>query len=529
MSNLQASLRQFRPLLLGMWSKRRSTLFIFGVICLIGWLAAAFIPNKYESSTKVFADTKSLLRPLLEGIAVHGDTDEEVRIMAQNLLSRPNLEMIARQSGLYLLYPTPESYEVFLMNFQKQIEIVGSKKQNLFTITYTHSDPKTAKKVVELTLQKFVDATVGQSRVDNDTATVFLTGQIIEQKTKLETAERALAEFKQEYQQILPQRGVSYMQDINILRQQLEDTELEIEQKIAQLDSLQNSVHGMPSGATIEGSVEDVRSNQIKTPLDAKIAQLEDGLVNLRIRYTDKHPDIIEIESILSELRPAQRELQKSILENASQGMLVANDSQDRSSLHDASIIVMQIRSELGSLEAKRETVKKRLADRLSILDTIPDIEAKLTGLTRDYDTIRELYLSLLQRRDSAELSRNMNENTNEVKFRVIEPPTEPLIASGTPRSIVYVVVFVLSFLIALLYAFTSSQLQAVIRGSEHLSTLVRKQVAACIPDMSYSSKGKWLSFFMFVGSILFLFSLLIGLILHEVMTGQSPIFWIKG
>lgn len=529
MVNLYSQYRKIRPALLGVWSKKRFMLWSFCVINVAGWSAVSLLPNQYESTAKVFADTKSLLRPLLQGIAVQGDTDEEVRVMAQNLLSKPNLEAIARQSGLYLKYATPESYEVFLMNFQKEIQIEGSKRQSLFEISYTHENPKVAKNVVELTLQKFVDATVGQSRADNDTATVFLTGQIQEQKSKLEHAEKALADFKQKYQQLLPQRGSSYMQDVNLLRQQLEDISLSLNEKEAQLLSLQQSVKGDNGSAGFApGLPSDLRSFQVKTPLDEKIAQLESALVTLRIKYTEQHPDIVEMNQMLNELKPEQKRLQKALLETAAQGQLISSSGEDSGSLQDASMVVMQLRSEVGSLEAKKNLIQARLVERESVLDGIPDVEAKLTALNRDYDTTKELYLSLLKRRDSAELSRSMNENTNEVKFRVIEPPSEPLIAKGPMRSLFYVIVFLFACVFSVGFAFLLSQFGSTVRGLEHLTMLTGRPAIASIPNLTLPKTKKTLSNLLSLMIFLFFAAVLVALVAHELSTGHSPVLWLR-
>lgn len=520
---LNSKLEQLKVLTAGIWQRKRVVLSCAVLGTMIGCLFVMTLPNKYESNAKVYADTKSLLKPLLQGMAVHGDSDEEIRVMAQNLLSRPNLEKIAQQSGLHVKYVTPESYEIFLVNFQQKISLTGSKKQNLFTISYQDEDPKMAKRVVELTLQSLVDATVGQSRQDNSSATDFLNEQIAEQKSKLELAERVLAQFKQQYQNVLPQRGGSYFQEVSQLKQQIEEVEMMIGEKIASLTSLQNSVYSGPGENS--GSMIDVR-----TPYDDRISQLEASLVNLEVRYTDKHPDIIEIKALLEGLFVEKNKYQKEMLSSVAMGGFGLADQDEKSALSAASFQIASFNSELNSLKARKDLLSRRLESKLLLLDEIPRIEAELTSLTRDYDTTRDLYQNLLQRRDSAELSKSMNENTSEIKFRVIEPPSEPLMPSGPPRSALYIIVFLLSVSFGFSLAFLLSQFSGSIQSREQLQQIiVRGNVLPSLPDYSIKASHSKRKFLVFVFAMLVLAFLVCALVAHEVLTTHSPLFWVRG
>lgn len=520
---LHDKIEHAKSLLSGVWLRKRIVLVVTLLGTLAGCFAVMLLPNQYESNAKVYADTKSLLKPLLQGMAVQVDSDEEVRVIAQNLLSKPNLEKIAQQSGLHLKYATPESYEVFLINLQKEISLTGSKKQNLFTISYKSSDPKQSKRVVELTLQSLVDSTLGESRQDNSSATDFLNEQIAEQKRKLELAERVLAEFKQQYQDVLPQRGGSYFQEVSQLRQQIEDAEVLLNEKSAGLESIKESVVGA-----------SVDSNQVQSlvssPFDERIAQLEQTLVNLEVRYTDKHPDILEIRALLDGLNVQREQYRKKFLETVASGSAGFSEGAEQNALLDTSSKIVSLNSEINAIRARKEALERRLNTRLEMLGEIPQIEAELISLTRDYDTTSDLYQNLLKRRDSAELSKSASENTSEIKFRVIEPPSEPLLPSGPPRPMLYVIVFLMSLSFGVVAAFLVSQLSGVIQSREQLMSLVKDaSVLPALPNFSYNSaKAKrhaWLFFMFMIGLVLFV----VALVAHEVLTTHSPVFWLRG
>ena len=73
-----------------------------------------FIPDKYTSSTQVYVDTESLLRPLLSGLAVNRDVMSQVGMMQAVMLSRPNLEKVAQKTDLMLDAKTRQEQEAII-------------------------------------------------------------------------------------------------------------------------------------------------------------------------------------------------------------------------------------------------------------------------------------------------------------------------------------------------------------------------------------------------------------------------------
>ena len=72
---------------------------------LIGAIAAAVIlriPDKYEASARIFVDTQSILKPLMSGLAIQPNIDQQVMMLSRTLISRPNIEKLIRMSDVDL-------------------------------------------------------------------------------------------------------------------------------------------------------------------------------------------------------------------------------------------------------------------------------------------------------------------------------------------------------------------------------------------------------------------------------------------
>src|SRR2546430_6624196 len=77
-------------ILRGMWQRRWVGLM---VAWLVGLAGAAFIfltPDRYEATARVYVDTQSVLKPLLAGLAVQPNVEQEAAILPRTPLRRPN-------------------------------------------------------------------------------------------------------------------------------------------------------------------------------------------------------------------------------------------------------------------------------------------------------------------------------------------------------------------------------------------------------------------------------------------------------
>src|SRR3546814_2611247 len=119
----------------GLWKRRWIVLLVTWLVALPGWLVVASMPSIYQSTTRIYVDTFSVLQPLLRGIAIQSDLNTQVQLMKQTLLSRPNLMEVARKTDYDLAANSDTQMEGVLARLEGRT-IVSSDRQTIFTITY---------------------------------------------------------------------------------------------------------------------------------------------------------------------------------------------------------------------------------------------------------------------------------------------------------------------------------------------------------------------------------------------------------
>jgi len=191
-------------------------------LALAGWIYALSQPDVYEARARVFVDTDSVLRPLLSGLAVDTNVQNRVAMMSQVIMSRPNLEKVARETDLYLRAPTQEAFARMVDDLPARISLQGGR-ENTYTLRYSDTDPAMAQRIVQTLLDAFVEDTLGVKRADTDTAQEFLTQQIREYEARLREAEDSLARFKKENVGLLPGETGDYYTRLQTAQTKLDD------------------------------------------------------------------------------------------------------------------------------------------------------------------------------------------------------------------------------------------------------------------------------------------------------------------
>ncbi|PKH86083.1 XrtA system polysaccharide chain length determinant [Colwellia sp. Bg11-28] len=495
----------------GIWLKRRYIIIATWLICPIGWYFVAAMPNVYQSEARVYVDTQSLLRPLLKGLTVETNPNTQIRLMVKTLLSRPNLERISRMTDLDVQASNSAQYEAIIKNLKDNIKISGVGRENIYTLSIEDKNPEMAKNIVRSALTVFIENTLGETRSDSDSAQKFLNTQIKDYENRLSNSEARLTSFKQKYSGILPDQSGGYYAKLNGNKEKLKAIELDLLENKTRLDSAKKQL--AQSVVADNGSDNKIESeSSIRTTYDDRINELEVQLDNLKLRYTDKHPDVIEISRNLEHLNKSRSaEIEKYLAQNnentGSLKRLSANPV-----IQEVQIQVNQLENLIASLNVRADNYRQRIIELENRVHTLPEIEAELIALNRGYGITKSKYEELLSRKETAQLAQQADETTDKIQFRVIDPPRKATKPSGPKRFILFGVVTLLGFGVGIGLSLLMSQLNPVATSTAQLSKITGVPIFGVISANENLGLQRWhqKKTFIFIGSNLLLLCLLL-------------------
>lgn len=510
MQDLQQTLLQVLDYIRGIWIKKRYVIICSWLICPVGFIYVSTLPDVYESKAQVFVDTRSVLQPLLRGLTFQTDPQQEIQMMAKTLLSRTNVETIARESDLDITTDNEEEFDNLVRDLTKSIKLGSTARDNIYTISYENEQAALAQTVVQETLDLFVEGSLGNNRRDTDTAERFINEQIAEYEARLAEAEQRLADFKRQYSDILPLQGTFYA-NLQKLNSALENTRLQIKQTQQQVETLRSQLTKRSKAAT-NSAVEGAESPALRTRYDERIRALEEQLDQLRLRFTDFHPDVIETKSVLENLETVrQREIDAFLNESPDES------SAPMSSLNqEISLEISRLESEIASLKVQEEDSVGKIAELEAKIDLVPQVEAESSSLNRDYDITKRKYEELLSRRESADLSRRADVSSEDLQFRIIEPPLLPSKPSGPARVVFFTLVLVLGFGSGIAIAFLVSQLSPILVRAKQLTVVTQYPVWGAVShlnltDIKKKNRNRVLVFALSSGCIIAMYVVLVA------------------
>ena len=397
------------------------------VISCIGWVYIEFIPDMYKAETKVYLDTQSVLKSLLQGLTVDSDTREQsAQVMQRTLITRPNMQKVVLETDLNLTVNGPEETENLIDELMRSIKISSVnllKKRgsgsNLYYIRYTNQDPDIAKEVIVVILNIFVESILGESRKDTQDAGDFLDEQIREYEKRQYEAEERLKLFKQKNIGVMPEEGRSHYQKIAQLESKLEASYLELEETENQIIEIQRQINSL-SNTTISSNKSTI---PVLSPLDIRIAEKEKMLDELLLQYTESHPDVVNTRLILEQLR-AKKDISKPTVNE--EGETVDSSILTLPLYQELKVMLGEAQSKAVALKTRIQQFKTQKVEKTKLLKVLSEVEAELKNLNRDYDINKKMYEDLVARRGASELATKADQTGDKLQFKIIEPPRTP-------------------------------------------------------------------------------------------------------
>ena len=451
-------LRQATIILRGMWKHRWLGLIVAWLVAAVSVVVVFRIPDRYEASARIYVDTQSILKPLMSGLAIEPNLDQQVMILSRTLISRPNIEKLIRMADLDLNINNKAGKEALIDGLMKALTIKNASRDNLYTLAYTDPEPERAKRVVQSLASIFVESSLGDKRKDTDSAKKFIDEQIQVYQSRLEDAENRLKEFKLKNISVQTAEGKDYFGRLSEVTAELERAKLELREAENSRDALKRQIVGEEPLISQEGPGD---TSGISVPeIDGRIESLKRNLDGLLQRFTDLHPDVVGTRRMIKELEEQKRQ------EVAARKKAAVSSP---ASVASTNPVYQQLKISLAANEASVASLRVRVAEYQSrynqlmeSMKMIPQIEAELTQLNRDYDINKKNYEALVARRESATMSGEMDASAAGVEFRLIDPPRVSPKPVYPNRLLMIPLTLVLALGGGLFVAFAASQVRPV-------------------------------------------------------------------
>lgn len=372
---------------LGLIRKHKRLFAVVALVVMAGAVVLSYVlPKKYQAKSTVFIE-KSVIADLVKGIAITPSIEDKIKVLTYALSSRTLLTKVIDELDLNAVKSSEADLETMVKEFQSRMEIKVKDKESLFTISFTHEDPRIARDFVNTLVRRYIEENVSSKREESYGATQFLSDQIGTFKEKLSKAEDEVEAFKRNQGMLLASSEGSLQQEIANAQQRLDD----MRARRTQLESMRNIL-------------------KKSDPLQTHVTALQKRLEELRTQYTDSYPEVIRVQT---ELETAREQMKK----RGATGAPLSVDPQE----------LEKIEVELRSIRAIEDAQTRIIARNQGMLRSIPVAKTNLEQLEQEKNNQKALYETLVARHGQSEVSKQMEVQDKSTTFRIVDPAIMPI------------------------------------------------------------------------------------------------------
>ena len=403
---------------LDVWGRRRW----LGILIFLGTLVpvvsfVAFLPDIFRATTTVLVERQQVPETFVRS-AVTDELETRLHAISEQVLSRSKLNDLI---GRFELYPklrgkaSPEDV-IEMMRRDISLDLKGVERSwergatVAFALSYRGRDPRKVAQVTNALASLYVEENLKAREAQASRTAEFLKSRLEEMKKKLDEQEGRIGEFKRRHLGELPQQVEANIAVLGRLNAQLQ---LNSERQIRAMDR-RDRLASQPADSTSGGPAGDPDDTQ------DRIDRLNRELTELRRQYSDNYPDVVRIEAEIATLK---RKLAETRPAAPVHGTAPSTGDGGGSSLRKS---MRSAEAESAALKQEEDRLRQRIADYERRIESAPQRQGEFQALSRDYETTKELYDSLLKRYEEALVAESLEQGQATEQFRILDPALPP-------------------------------------------------------------------------------------------------------
>ena len=407
---------------------------------------AVFLPSLWTARSLVLVNRQAIPERYVTP-TVQADIEARLLTLSQEILTPERLTQIARQYGLYRNARSTDDL-VDRMRKDIRIELMDQREQRgresrsfLFTVSYTAANPVVAARVANTLSSLYIEENGRQREQAAASTSEFLGTQLRDLREKLQTQERQITAYKEKNLGELPEQKDVNLRTLERLQQQLQLAHENNRRATERRQMLTNALGEIDT--TVPSTVSPSAAGPSVTPADtaaARLNLLRQELAMTQTRFSDRYPDVVQLKEqirVLEAKVEADKQAAAALPKAVAGPKRVGRDL--RVPPENAYVASLMTQLDQATVEAKTSAeeirgINGQIAFYTRRLENTPKHEQELAILTRDYDTSKELFKSLLTKRGEADMASELELRQKGENFRVIEPARLPERPAGPNR-----------------------------------------------------------------------------------------------
>jgi polysaccharide chain length determinant protein (PEP-CTERM system associated) len=451
---------QFLPLSIArmLWKQRALVLLVWLVVSGLAAIVVLRLPNVYEGEAVLLVDSQKIPEKFVTS-TVQVSLEDSLNAISEQVLSSGLLVKIVEKYHLYPGLASTKTRAELVDKLRHDLSIGVERGLSLgrpgaFRISYDAPNPVTAAGVVNDVCNLFVTQNSKTRERRAEGTSEFIEAQLIQAKKSLDEQEAQLSQYKLKWAGELPQQETALMGALTRLQADLQGNQDSVARAQQNKLVLENTLKFSESSlSTIERtlSVPPVRVSggtlNLAVPQSAS-ERLQAKLQELTQRYTDDHPEVRQTRIELAQALADEAKAVRAPVVDKTIAPVLANDpvtaqlraelDRQRERVSSTKTQLQVVEQEIKARNLEREQIRQQIVDYQNRVEKLPIREQQMAALTRDYETERANYKSLLEKKNSADMASEMEHSQQSERFTIADPARVPTVPIRPKRPLTF-------------------------------------------------------------------------------------------
>ena len=470
------------------------------------WAVSWLVPSTFQSDALVLVEQQKIPEQyVVPNVTVN--LQDRLQSMTQQILSRTRLQSTINRFHLYetrrrLAFAQAED-PVEQMRKDITIELVEAPGRTgqltAFKIRYSAGTPQLAQQVNSELTSLFIDENLKSQQQLSESTTDFLQKQLTDASEKLQEQEAKVRAFKASHFGNLPSQMETNVQILGGLQSQLQSIQRALDaanQQKLYLESLQQEYQ------SIQASLGNGDSTATSPDaLNTDLLDLRHKLQEARLRYTEDHPDVVQLKDKLSKMEKLKQDIDSEITANQ-QPAKTTSDVDPGAALqvqHGSTSPMMQIQSqlkanglEIQNYQQREKKIESDITTYQARLNLTPETEQELADISRGYEESKSNYNSLLQKQNQSQLATSLEQRQQGEQFRILDPPSLPTRPSAPNHLLISIAGLLVGFALGAALTAFLEMTNVRVRQEKDLEDAVPLKVLIGIPHLDAPGEGRF-------------------------------------
>jgi len=402
----------------------------FALVAVGTAVGARFLPDKYRSETVILVVPQRVPESYVKA-TVTARIEDRLQSITQQILSRTRLEKIIQDFDLYPDRRRTGVMEDVVEYMRTQID-VRVVKGDAFRVSYVGDNARTVMQVVERLTSLFIDENLRDRAMLAEGTNEFLEAQLEDARRQLIEHEKKLEAYRKQYAGELPSQlesNLRVMQNTQMQVQALvesvnrdQDRRLLAARQLEELERQLEAEYQSPDPVPVAAPAGDPTATGT---IQEQLASARAAAAALERRYKPDHPNLRRMYRIISELE-ARGEVERAAAPEAADAAPVRavspREEAQRKRISELRAEIEQLDRQLAFKQSEEARLRGIIALHQQRVDMAPTRESEMAELTRDYQTLQNMYDTLLMKKQESRIAANLERQQIGEQFKLLDP-----------------------------------------------------------------------------------------------------------